>query len=290
MKIFIGRFDQTKLNKSMKAAKTLFILFLIMITRISFSQEKEPAIIKESFIPLLDSLIQPPQDCKAAFDLMTYDSIGGTLVYNNLLKEQSERINKLYTELTIMENKFKSERSSMPKIPNGSGPPSGGPPSGGPPSGGPPPGGMGPPGGNNNMPDEMKDLQEDMRDAVTDIDRITVTREKLKYELKRSTENTNAELHKTLQTDTEIHINIVNQLLVSVSKDYDKTFRSMRENMLKLDDIIKKYDYGSKIKFSPIKAEIVKLQFEQISNIKFLLNVTKELAAIGSKFYMESQN
>jgi hypothetical protein len=118
MKIFIGRFDQTKLNKSMKAAKTLFILFLIMITRISFSQEKEPAIIKESFIPLLDSLIQPPQDCKAAFDLMTYDSIGGTLVYNNLLKEQSERINKLYTELTIMENKFKSERSSMPKIPN----------------------------------------------------------------------------------------------------------------------------------------------------------------------------
>ena len=55
-------------------------------------------------------------------------------------------------------------------------------------------------------------------------------------------------------------------------------------------DIIKKYDYGSKIKFSPVKAEIVKLQFEQISNINFLLNVTKELATIGSKFYKGSQN
>ena len=281
------RFDLTKQkqNKSMKAARIFLIVFLIMISRISFSQVKDLAVIKESFIPLLDSLIPPPQDCKAAFDLMTNDSMGGELVYNSLLKGQSERVSQLYTDLTIMENKFKSERSSKQRNPNGNGPPQGGPP-----SGGPPPGGMGPPGGSDNMPAEMKDLQDDLSDANTALDRIKVTREKLKNELKKSVENTNVELHKTLQTDTEMHINIVNQLLESGSKKYDKTFRSIRENMLKIDDIIKKYDYGSKIKFSPIKAEIVKLQFEQISNIKFLLNVTKEFATIGSKFYKESQN
>lgn len=288
-------FDLTKQYKSMKATKIFLIVFLIMISRISFSQLKEQAIIKESFIPLLDSLIPPPQDCKAAFDLMAYDSIGGELVYNSLLEGQSKRVSRLYTELAIMENKFKSERSSIQRNPNGNGPPqggppSGGPPSGGPPSGGPPPGGMGPPGGNDNMPDEMKDLQDDLSDAVTILDRITVTREKLKNELKKSTENTNVELLKTLQTDTEMHVNIVNLQLDSVSKKYDKTFRSIRKNMLKLDDIIKKYDYGSNIKFPPVKAEIVKLQFEQISNIKFLLNVTKELATFGSKYYKESQN
>ena len=288
-------FDLTKQNKSMKAAKIFLIVFFIMISRISFSQLKEQTIIKESFIPLLDSLFPPPQDCKAAYDLMAYDSIGGELVYNSLLEGQSDRVSRLYTELAIMENKFKSERSSIQRNPNGNGPPqegppSGGPPSGGPPSGGPPPGGMGPPGGNDNMPDEMKDLQDDLNDAVTILDRITVTREKLKNELKISTGNTNVELLKTLQTDTEMQINIVNLLLDSVSKKYDKTIRSIRKNMLKIDDIIKKYDYGSKIKFSPIKAEIVKLQFEQISNIKFLLNVTKELATIGSKYYKGSQN
>ena len=288
-------FDLTKQNKSMKAAKIFLIVFFIMISRISFSQLKEQTIIKESFIPLLDSLFPPPQDCKAAYDLMAYDSIGGELVYNSLLEGQSDRVSRLYTELAIMENKFKSERSSIQRNPNGNGPPqegppSGGPPSGGPPSGGPPPGGMGPPGGNDNMPDELKDLQDDLNDAVTILDRITVTREKLKNELKISTGNTNVELLKTLQTDTEMQINIVNLLLDSVSKKYDKTIRSIRKNMLKIDDIIKKYDYGSKIKFSPIKAEIVKLQFEQISNIKFLLNVTKELATIGSKYYKGSQN
>ncbi|MBK8553243.1 MAG: hypothetical protein IPL53_20155 [Ignavibacteria bacterium] len=256
-----------------------------MISRISFSQVKEQGIIKESVISLLDSLIPPPQNCKSAFDLMANDSMGGELVYNSLLKEQSERVSRLYTELTIMENKFKSERSSMKRNPNGEGPPQGGPP-----SGGPPPGGMGPPGGMDNMPDEMIELRDDLSEAVTALDKITVTREKLKNELKKSTENTNVELHKTLQTDTEMHINIVNQLLESGSKKYDKTFRSIRKNMLKIDDIIKKYDYGSKIKFSPVKAEIVKLQFEQISNINFLLNVTKELATIGSKFYKGSQN
>ena len=283
-------FDLTKQNKSMKAAKIFLIVFFIMISRISFSQLKEQTIIKESFIPLLDSLFPPPQDCKAAYDLMAYDSIGGELVYNSLLEGQSDRVSRLYTELAIMENKFKSERSSIQRNPNGNGPPQEGPPSGGPPPGGPPPGGMGPPGGNDNMPDEMKDLQDDLNDAVTILDRITVTREKLKNELKISTGNTNVELLKTLQTDTEMQINIVNLLLDSVSKKYDKTIRSIRKNMLKIDDIIKKYDYGSKIKFSPIKAEIVKLQFEQISNIKFLLNVTKELATIGSKYYKGSQN
>ena len=287
-------FDLTKQNKSMKAAKIFLIVFFIMISRISFSQLKEQTIIKESFIPLLDSLFPPPQDCKAAYDLMAYDSIGGELVYNSLLEGQSDRVSRLYTELAIMENKFKSERSSIQRNPNGNGPPqegppSGGPPSGGPPSGGPPSGGP-PPGGIDNMPDEMKDLQDDLNDAVTILDRITVTREKLKNELKISTGNTNVELLKTLQTDTEMQINIVNLLLDSVSKKYDKTIRSIRKNMLKIDDIIKKYDYGSKIKFSPIKAEIVKLQFEQISNIKFLLNVTKELATIGSKYYKGSQN
>ena len=278
-------FDPTKQYKSMKATIIFLIVFLIMISRISFSQVKEKVIIKESFIPLLDSLIPPPKDCKAAFNLMAYDSIGGELVYNSLLEGQSQRVSRLYTELAIMENKFKSERSSIQRNPNGNGPPQGGPP-----SGGPPPGGMGPPGGNDNMPDEMKDLQDDLSDAVTILDRITVTREKFKNELKKSTENTNVELHKTLQTDTDMHINIVNLQLDSISKKYDKTFRSIRKNMLKIDDIINKYDYGSNIKFPPVKAEIIKLQFEQISNIKFLLDVTKELATIGSKYYKESQN
>ena len=136
-------FDLTKLNKSMKAAKIFLIVFFIMISRISFSQLKEQTIIKESFIPLLDSLFPPPQDCKAAYDLMAYDSIGGELVYNSLLEGQSDRVSRLYTELAIMENKFKSERSSIQRNPNGNGPPQEGPPSGGPPPGGPP----GPPGG-----------------------------------------------------------------------------------------------------------------------------------------------
>lgn len=252
------------------------IFFSLIISVNLFSQPKQDFILKEVFVPFLDSMVLPPSNCNEAFSLMVFDSSKMQYVYSQLLNDQDIRITKLFTDLTINLNLNKMDKSRTGQPPGGNGPPIG--------NG--PPGGMGPPPGNiGDNQDQFLKMKDDLEDANTAVDRINVEKEKFKDELTQMQADVNDKLHKTIETEDVRREQIIDELLSAGSAKYKKSNLIFRTNMLIIDEIVKKYGYGTKVKIPPLKSEILKLQMTEITILKFLLNVTKEFAGIGTKFY-----
>lgn len=261
-----------------KILTAIIFLSLILSVRI-YSQPKfertKITIIKEEFALILDSLIKPPLNCDEAWNLMTYDSLKNNFIYIPVLLKQDERIQKLSQEII---NNLNKNKPDIPQVPSGNGPP----------QGGLPPGEMGPPGGMN-FPDESQEIIEDMEYIIKSMDKISVLQEKFKNQLTALQFKVNEKLHKTLENDYDEHINIINDFMKSVLTMYEQYYPVFKENMKKIDEVVKKYDYGSKIKFPPLKNDIINVQSVQVDNLIFLLNITKEIASAGAKFYNEKQ-
>lgn len=269
------------MNIFRKLLPVIFFTFLLSLSL--YSQPKQDFILKEEFVPLLDSLVLPPSNCPEAFSLMVFDSTKMQYVYTQVLNDQDFRISKLFTEMTINlnTNKTGSPKNGLP--PGGKGPPGNGPPGGG------PPGGMGPPPGNmGEIQDEFLKMKDDLEDGNTAMDKFNVEKEKFKDELTQMQLDVNDKLHKTLENEILVREQIINELLKAGSDKYKKYILKFRTNMLVIDEIVKKYGYGSKVKLLPLKSEILKLQMAEITVLKFLLNVTKEFVNIGTKFYNEN--
>ncbi|HMS34869.1 MAG TPA: hypothetical protein PKC91_12370 [Ignavibacteria bacterium] len=264
--------------------KLILSIFLALITSVNlFSQPKQDFILKEVFVPFLDSLVLPPSNCDEAISLMVFDSSNMEYEYSQLLNDQDSRITKLFTDLTINLNLNKMDKSRTGQPPGGNGPTVGN----GPPAGNGPPGGMGPPSGNmGDIQDQFIKMKDDLEDANTAVDKITVEKENFKDELTQMQAEVNNKLHKTLETEDVRREQIINELLSAGSAKYKKSTLIFRTNMLVIDQIVKKYGYGAKVKILPLKSEILKLQMTEITILKFLLNVTKEFANIGTKFYI----
>lgn len=258
------------INKYMKLLiKLLLIIFYFhSFSNNLFSQPKQDIIFRQDFIPLLDSLLPPPSSCDEASNLMMFDSVSNEYVYVSVLEDQNNRIQTLSGELANSVNKLQ-KRNSLPQRPEGNGPPPGGFPQEG-------------IGGIQNEPGGVKD---DMDEVYSVMDKMNIAVEEFKDELTLLQVKVNEKLHKTLESDHEAHIIIVNEFLKSGSDLYKKYCRIYRLNLLKIDEVIKKYDYGSKIKMPRIKSEILNMQMEQIMNLKLLVKVTGELVKIGNKFY-----
>lgn len=260
----------------------LITVFTILIPLNIFSQPRQEYILNQKLVPLLDSLVLPPSNCNEAAALMEFDSSLMKFEFNQLVQDQSIRIQKIFTDLTINTNNNMKDQFR-------NGPPEGnnGPPGGAPP-GGTPPGGFGPPPGNmGDIQDAYMKMRDDLGDANIALDKINVEKEKFKDELSLMQSEINEKLHKTLESDYKERENIINGFLNTVQNKYKKYIRKFRENMLVLDEITDKYGYGSKIKIPLLKAEILKLQLAEITAIKFLLNVTKEFINIGTKFNID---
>ncbi|MEO8210132.1 MAG: hypothetical protein ABI840_06195 [bacterium] len=268
----------------MNRIKVIFSIFVlgISISNNIYSQPKfeKPniTVLRQEFAPLLDSLITPPANCEEAFGLVTFDTLKSDFVYNSLLENLDIRIQTMVDELTSSLDKLKSENLQMPQNPIRNGPP----------GGGNPPGGMGPP-GEMKIPDDLQDIREDMEDVNNAADKITVIREKFKNELTLMQNKVNERLHKTLEADYDLRINIINDFMKSTLKLYNSYDPVFKENIMKIDEVIKKYDYASKPKMRRLKEEFLELQLEQAISLKLLLNITKEFAFIGAKFYHEKQ-
>ena len=251
----------------------LSIIFVIFfISNNILSQPKEKFVLRQNFVPLIDSLITPPSNCEEAFSYMIYDSANGELDYMELLTEQDKVIQNIFREISSHLNESKPK---MPPPDDGNAPP-----------GGMPPGGMEPRG----LDDKTVEIMEDISDANIAADKLTVDKEKFKNELTDMQDKVNDNLHKTIATDYDAHILIINDFLKNGLVLYKKYFRSFRESMLKLDELLEKYDYGSKIKFRPLKSDVYELQMLQVTILKFLITVTKEFVNIGTKFYNEKYN
>jgi hypothetical protein len=265
----------------LKNLSVIFLLILFLSGKI-YSQQKfdsrEIIILKQDFAPILDSLVKPPSNCEEAWGLVTFDTLKNDFAFNTTLENQDNKIQKLLTDITTNINKTKLNKSQMPEIPSG----------GGPPQGGVPPGGMGPPGGMN-MPEGVQEIREDMEEVNNAVDKINVLKEKFKNELTAMQYKVNENLHKTLETDYDSHINILNDFMKSALNMYNQYNPTFKESMKKIDGVIKKYDYGTKIKFDPLKKEFLELQLEQINILELLLNITKEFTLLGAKFYNEKQ-
>ncbi len=253
-------------------------LILILSHNIYSQQKFEPpkiTIINQEFTPLLDSLIKPPSGCDEAWALVVPDSSNTDFVFNSLLESQDSRIQKLLGELNTDLNKTQLNRE---QVPSGNGPPQSGMPRGG----------IGPPGGMD-IPLGFGDVHDDIEEVNKSVDEINVTTEKFKNELTAMQSKINEKLHKTHENDYDGHIAILNDFMKSALSIYEQYGPVFRRNMKNIDDLIKKYDYGTKVKMGMVKIEFVKLQMEEVNTLKFLLNITKEFTTVGAKFYNEKQ-
>ncbi|MEP7146342.1 MAG: hypothetical protein ABI792_04990 [bacterium] len=253
--------------------KLVLILFLSLLTQNVFSQPKNDFIISQDFVPFLDSLIAPPVNCDAAWTLVITDSLNNKYVLISAIEEQDTKIQKIISEITTNLNLKKIKINAAP--PSGKGP-----------SENIPPGNTSPSIGGK-ISDDFRDIQEDFQDANLAITRITETKEEFKDEINDMQYKVNEKLHNTHETDYDAHITIINDFMLYTEKQYQKHKLVFRENMNKIDAIIKKYDYGFNIKSPRIKSEILKYQLSQSENLKFLSNITKEFTVIGANFYKE---
>jgi hypothetical protein len=248
------------------------IIFFILITKSLYSQPNKDFIFKKDFVPLLDSLISPPANCEEAFALTVFDSAKMENVHIPLLNEQENGIELIFTELKS--NTTKKEKHQFGQPPSGNGPP-----------GGSPPGGFGPPPGMSDIREDFMKMKDDLDDANSATDKITVILEKFKDELKEMQAKVNDDLHETVSSDDKSREKIINDFLSSGANKFNKYKRTFRENMLILDGIIKKYDYGTKVKTIPLKSEILNMQMTEATALKLLMKVTLEFVNIGAKFY-----
>ncbi len=253
---------------SSKLKLHLFIL-LFLFTNNIFSQPNNDFIVRKEFISLLDSLIKPPASCDEAWSFVTYDPALNDFKISIDIKQQVEQIDKLISELSANINYKTIDKDVYRKPPGDTDPDERTMPSG------------------SNLSDELRDLGEDFQDADLALTKLTETKEQYKDEIKEMQFKMNEKLHKTFEADYDAHILIVNEFMKFTANQYRKHILAFRENMNKIDAILKKYDNGPTIKSSKIKSEFLKLQFSQAEYLKFLTNITKELTVTGAKFYKD---
>lgn len=255
-------------------SKIIFTLFTVLIISDNIlAQTKPEFILKQNFVPMLDSLVLPPSSCEEAFALKVFDSSKMDYAFSTLIEEQDKRIQTIFTELTIHTNINKKNRINSGPPPGRNGPP-----------GGQPPGGFGPPEGMDDDREVFAEMKDDLSDATLAMDKMTVSTEKFKSELLQMLSDVNDKLHKTLTYEDDKREIIINEFLNSAFRKYNGFKRSYRENILVLDDIVKKYNYGSDIKIIPLRSEILNIQMAEVNVLMQLMNVTKELVIIGVKY------
>jgi len=116
---------------------------------------------------------------------------------------------------------------------------------------------------------------------------MNVVKEKLKSDISASLDVTNEKLRKTRANDHKLHTQIINDFMGKAYLMYDKNYNVFEQSTKIIDDIIKKYNYGDELDFKPLRKEILEIQAEELTNIRFLFNVTKELVSLGAKFELE---
>ena len=252
----------------------LMLFFVLLLAEVIKSQPKTEYILKQDFVPILDSLIMPPSNCDEAMSLMILDSTGNKYIKIPLLDEQELRIQKIFTELSANVNGNKSNRLKSMQPPDTKAPPGNG-----------PPGGFGPPPEIGDIQSEFLKMKDDLYDANIAVDKITVEKEKFKDELTLMQSNVNDKLHETLESDEKARESIINEFLRSGVAKYIKYKKTIRVNLLILDDIVRKYGYGSKVRTILLKSEILNLQLAEAGILKLLVKVTNEFVNIGAKYH-----
>ncbi len=255
------------------------VILLFCTTNQIFSQQKEEMVIRQDFVPLLDSLIVPPADCREAKNLVVQDTTNNEYSLISTLDNQDKRIQALTDLINNYINGNKMNRAQDSYSPTGNVPDQ---------RGNIPHGDFRRNNGFDSGP-EFKDIREDMQDANVSMDRMVVIKEKFKNELTELQSSVNERLHKTLKTDYPSHVDIINDFMKSASGLYKQYHFEFRNNMKQIDDIIKRYDYGSKFRSYPLSTAILKFQLTEADDIRFLLNITKEFAFLGAKFYDEAR-
>lgn len=277
MKLFrLRKFNPAKM-KFTKLATAL--LFTIIFSENIFSQVGQNQYYKQDFLQLFDSLVHPPENCETAFSNILYDSVKKEILLEGKLKDQYDLILNLYSYYDTESQKAEKKKFALPENPGGTEPP----------KSGPPPNGNGPPGGIGIVPDGAKEIMEDINSVNLIIDNIIVNTEKYKNELKKSVSKLNEELKSTMQSDYSGRLIMANDFLTSQQTDYNKYYLLFRNNMSKVNEIVKKYNNGENLKFPPLKNDILRIQTVMISNIKFLITITKEFSLTGAKFYIEDK-
>lgn len=255
-------------------------LLIVFYSNNSISQINDEKFFGQDFIPLYDSLIQPPLNCEEAFNNTIYDSLKNELILSDKLQDQYEMIVNLYNEFESESLKSEENKFAVPEGPGGIQFPGSGPPQNG----------TGPPGYNANTPDDVQEIMEDMYKTNLIMDKIIVNTEKYKNELKKSVSKLNDELKSTLQKEYSERVIIANNYLLTQNTEYKKYYVLFRNNMLKIRNVVSKYSSDKYLKFPPLKNDILRLQTATMSNLKFLITITKEFTLTGAKFYSEEKS
>lgn len=247
-----------------------FILFFLFVPGL-FAQPKsgnrEIKIPKINFVLLLDSIPKIPSSSEEAFSYIELDSANEFVRFDSTIEKLNVRI-KLLTEQFSQNNFPKQRIMKNPQIP----------------SGGPPQGGMGPP-GSMDLPEGFSDIREDLDEVNSAMDKINVIKEKYKSDIRDLQEKANSDLHQTFENDYTAHLEIIDDFLLNASRLNLQCSMMIKENLKKIDDIEKKYDYGAKIKSMMFQSEFIELQVFQTEIVNYLFGITKEFIVLGGKFY-----
>ncbi len=253
---------------------------ILFLNAPSYSQIINEKYFDQDFIPVYDSLIQTPLNCEEAFNNTVIDTLTNKFELSGRLKGQFELIQMLDEEYLTESEKADQNKFAMPEVPDGIEIPGNSPPQNG----------NNPPGSFGNTPDNVREIMEDMNNANIVMDKITVNTEKYKKELKKSVAELNEKIRSTLKNDHEGRVKITNEFLSVQRNEYDKYFTLFRTTIVKIRDIVKKYNYGKYLKFPPLRNDLLRLQTSTVSNLKFLITITKEFSLTGAKFYYEEKN
>ena len=246
----------------------------------SNSQVINDKYFEQNFIPIYDSLVHSPLNCEEAFKNTSLDTLTNKFELSGKLKDQFELINNLDDEYQTESLKSEQNKFALPEVPDGIEIPGNRPPQNG----------NNTPGSFGYTPDNVREIMEDMNKANIVMDKITVNTEKYKKGLKKSVSELNEKLKSTLKNYYEGRVKITNEFLSSQNTEYDKYFTLFRINIVKIRDIVKKYNYGRYLKFPPLRNDLLRLQASTVSNLKFLITITKEFSLTGAKFYNEEIN
>ena len=255
----------------MNISKLILVIFLFHYSDNISSQPKNDFILQREFAPMIDSLIDPPANSDEAWSLVVFDSVKNDYRVIDPIEEQDRKIQNIVAEITAALNSKKTNTTSVaPSTGRG-------------PDGVPP--GSTRPSTEGNRSDNLRDIYEDFQDANLALTRLTEIKEQFKNEIQDMQFKVNEKLHKTLKTDHDSHLSIINDFMQFNQKQYQKHKLALRENIIKIDGILKKYDFGSDVTSSRLRSEILKLQLSQSENLKFLSNITKEFTLIGAEFH-----
>jgi hypothetical protein len=245
------------------------VTFIILISSSQiFSQ------VKTELTPYFTGIIKPPASCTDAYSYsQSSDTSAKVKMGAAMIAEQELRLKKLQYDISFKLKSLKNQMNDSQM----------------------PPGGMKPPQGNSGMPgsnaipEEIILIRKEVEKCKTAGENTTKYLDKLKSEIEIAQYDFNFKLKKTIAEDSLSRVLITDEFLSKIIVTFNKYLSLFQDNAAIIDKSIKNLENETEFRIPPMQIDLLKAQDSEVYSALFLLNITKECAKIGAKFYVKPQ-